>query len=216
MIISKPKKIDDLLKIIGSDSVFIIGCSDCATLCHSGGEEEVYALKNVFEKENICVTGTVILDPACHLNNDKHLLKSYEKQLRQAKKIVVLACGNGVQTVAELYDDKEVIAGTDTLFLGEIKRLNEFEKRCTMCGECLLDTFSGFCPVSRCPKSMLNGPCGGSKAGKCEINQDMPCVWDQSYANLKKKGKLPLLQKIQPPKDWSKSLEIRRNIGRDK
>jgi len=212
MIITKQKKFKDLLNSVGKGPVFILGCNECATLCHTGGEEEVLAMKDAFEKKQVHVSGWVILEPACHLNNDKRLLRSFKEELSKSKKILVLACGNGVQTITEIFDDKDIISGTDTLFLGEIKRVNEFDKRCDMCGECLLDLFGGLCPVSRCPKSMLNGPCGGAKGGKCEINPDMDCVWDQIYNRLKQSGKLHLLEEIQKPKDWSKSLEMRREI----
>lgn len=212
MIITKQKKFEDLLNSVGKDPVFIVGCNECATLCHTGGEEEVLAMKDAFEKKQVHVSGWVILEPACHLNNDKRLLRSFKEELSKSKKILVLACGNGVQTITEIFDDKDIISGTDTLFLGEIKRVNEFDKRCDMCGECLLDLFGGLCPVSRCPKSMLNGPCGGAKGGKCEINPDVDCVWDQIYNRLKQSGKLHLLEEIQKPKDWSKSLEMRREI----
>jgi len=212
MIITKQKDFEDLLELVGLGPIFIVGCSECATLCHTGGEEEVLAMKDAFEKKKVKVSGWIILDPACHLNNDKRLLKSHDIELAESKKILVLACGNGVQTLSDIFNDKDVLPGTDTLFLGEIKRANEFEKRCTMCGECLLDLFGGFCPVSLCPKSMLNGPCGGVKEGKCEISSDLDCMWEQTYKLLKKKGKLNLLDKIQKPKDWSKSLEMRRKI----
>ena len=212
MIISKKKDFDDLLDSIREGPVFIVGCNECATLCHTGGEEEVLAMKDALEKKKINVTGWVILEPACHLNNDKRLLKSHKTETDKSKKILVLACGNGVQTVSEIFKDKDIISGTDTLFLGEIKRATEFEKRCTMCGECLLDIFGGFCPVSRCPKSMLNGPCGGSMDGKCEVDPDIDCIWDIIYKILKEKGQLHRLKEIQKSKDWSKSTESRRKL----
>jgi ferredoxin len=212
VIVTKQKEFDELLHCIGNNPVFLIGCSECATLCHTGGKDEVMAIKKALEQKNIPVSGWVILEPACHLNNDKRMLKEYGAQLGKSDKILVLACGNGVQTVAELCNDKEIIAGADTLFLGEIFRANEFDKRCTLCGECLLDIFGGFCPVSRCPKSMLNGPCGGASNGKCEIHSELECVWDRIYQDLKKRGKLQVLMAIQKPKDWSKALEMKRRV----
>jgi ferredoxin len=212
MIITKQKNFDEILRVVENGPVFIAGCNECAELCGTGGENEVVAMKKAFEEKNIPVTGWVVLEPACHLHNDKRLLKSHKKEVDKAEKILVLACGNGVQTVAELIDNKEIISGTDTLFLGEIVRVKEFQKRCSLCGECLLNTFGGYCPVSRCPKSMLNGPCGGSSGGKCEIDKEMPCVWDQAYHALQKSGKLHLLKVIQKPKDWSKSLEMKRSL----
>ena len=212
MIITRQKDLNDILKSINQDPVFIIGCSECATLCHTGGEEEVVSMIEFFKKKNITTTGWVILEPACHLLNDKRLLKKYNEEIKKAKKILILACGNGIQTVSEIIKDIEIIPGTDTLFLGEIKHINEFEKRCIMCGECIEDLFESICPISRCPKSMLNGPCGGSINGKCEVNKDIDCVWDIIYKNLKEKGQLHKLKEIKKPKNWSKSNEMRRVI----
>jgi hypothetical protein len=212
MIVTKQKNFDVILRSVGNDAVFIVGCNECATLCGTGGEREVVAMKKELEERNIMVTGWVVLEPACHLHNDKRLLKPYAKDLRKAKKIMVLACGNGSQTITELMENKEIISGTDTLFIGEIVRPTEFQKRCALCGDCLLDSFGGFCPVSRCPKSMLNGPCGGSSAGKCEIDKEIPCVWDQLYHALEKCGKLQILTVIQKPKDWSKSTTMKRSM----
>jgi ferredoxin len=212
MIITKQKNFEQLLRVLEEGPVFLIGCSECATLCHTGGKDEISAMKEALEKREIPVSGCVILDPACHLNNNKRMLKEYSKDLDRSNKILVFACGNGVQTVAELFIDKEVLAGTDTLFLGEISRGNEFDKRCMLCGECLLDIFGGFCPVTRCPKSMLNGPCGGSSNGKCEISSEMECVWDRTYQELKKRGKLQVLDVIQKPKDWSKAVDMKRRV----
>ena len=212
MIITKQKEFNDLLSHIGKGPVFIVGCSECATLCHTGGEEEISSMKEALRKKNINVTGYVILEPACNLQNDKRLLRKHEKEIDNAKRILVLACGNGVQTVSEILDDFEIIPGTDTLFLGEIKHANEFEKRCNLCGECIQDIFGGICPISRCPKNMLNGPCGGLKDGKCEINSDIDCVWDLIYKRLKKSGQLHLIKDIIKPKDWSKSNELKRRL----
>jgi ferredoxin len=212
MIITKQKEFNDLLNHIGEGPVFIVGCSECATLCHTGGKEEILAMKDALRKKNINVTGHVILEPACNLQNDKRLLRKHEKEIDNAKRILVLACGNGVQTVSEILDDFEIIPGTDTLFLGEIKHANEFEKRCNLCGECIQDIFGGICPISRCPKNMLNGPCGGLKDGKCEINSDIDCVWDLIYKRLKKSGQLHLIEGIIKPKNWSKSTEMKRRL----
>jgi len=210
MIITKQKDFDNLLTSITKGPVFIIGCSECATLCKTGGEDEIVKMKEDLRKNNIETTGWVVLDPACHLQNDKRLLKKHKNEIEKAKKILVLACGNGVQTVSEVIKNIDIIPGTDTLFLGEIKRLSDFEKRCIMCGDCIQDLFEGVCPISRCPKSMLNGPCGGSIDGKCEISNELDCIWDIIYKRLKEKGQLKRLKEIKKPKDWSKSTEMRR------
>ena len=206
MIITKKKQLDHILEKTKDSRVFIAGCSECATLCHTGGEREVLEMKSYLEKNGVTVTGWTILDPACHLLNTKRIFR--EKLVEDTDKILVLACGNGVQTVADALPDKEVVAGLDTLFLGEIIHLSEFERRCNLCGECIVDEFNGICPIARCPKHMLNGPCGGSQNGKCEVNPDMDCVWDKIYKRMIENGRRDQLKKIIPPKDWSKSLEM--------
>jgi ferredoxin len=212
MIITKQKNFDELVRRIGSTPVFLVGCNQCATLCHSGGKDEIIALRQALEAKQIPVSGWVILEPACHHLNGKRMLREHTAELNNTAKVLVLACGNGVQTLTGLLPEKDIIAGTDTLFLGEISHTNEFNKRCILCGECLLDLYGGLCPVSQCPKSMLNGPCGGSSHGKCEINQQVECVWDRIVQNLKKQGTLQTLSVIQKPKDWSKAGEMNRRI----
>lgn len=212
MIISVQKNFEEILQLINNDPVFLVGCSECATLCKTGGEEEILIMKKKLEEKNITVTGYIILDPACNLQKSKILFKNVQENLNKAKKLLVLSCGNGVQTVSEIYENFDVIPGTNTLFLGEIKHANEFEKNCIMCGECILEIFNGFCPVSRCPKHMLNGPCGGSKDGKCEVNSDLDCVWNKIYLSYKKKNQLDKFKQILEPKDWSKNLEFRKVI----
>ncbi len=212
MIITKQKPIEEVLHEIGSKPVFLVGCSQCATLCHTGGKDEILTLREQLTSKQIPVSGWVVLEPACHQTNDKRLLKEHAEELKKSDKILVLACGNGVQTVAGLLPEKQIIAGTDTLFLGEIIHASEFQKRCIMCGECLVDIYGGLCPVAQCPKSMLNGPCGGASRGKCEINQQVDCVWDRIIQELKKRGAMQGLSTIQAPKDWSKACEVNRRI----
>ena len=210
MIVTKQKDFENIICLIQKDPVFIVGCSQCATLCKTGGEDEIKKMVSILKVKNINVTGWVVLDPACNFLNDKRILKSYKDKIKKAKKVLVLACGNGVQTVAEIIDNVEVIPGLDTLFLGEIKSVNEFEKRCNLCGECIQYLFDGLCPISRCPKNMLNGPCGGSMNGKCEVSKDLDCIWEVIIKKLDKEKKLFLLKRIVEPKDWSKSLVMQR------
>ena len=213
MIITRQRPLDQILDRIGSHPVFLIGCSECATLCGTGGKDELATLTRTLTERKIPVQGTLVLEPACHLLNSRRLLAPLSEAMNQSGVILVMACGNGVQTVKELYPTKDVISGTDALFVGEITRAGTYEKRCSLCGDCLLDEYGGLCPIARCPKSMLNGPCGGITHGKCEQNPTMPCVWDQIYQTLKENGNLGLLKNIHPPKDWSKTREVK--ISRD-
>jgi len=203
MIISEQKPFESMLKIIQNGSVFIIGCNECAALCHVGGEPEVLELKNQFIESHINVTGWIVLDPACHLLNNKRLFKSVNKEIDDADHLLVLSCGNGVQVIEELYPQKHIISGTNTLFVGAEIQRGIFERQCNLCGSCIVDDFEGLCPISHCPKQMLNGPCGGSMDGKCEINKDFNCIWDKIIHKKIKMKKIDSLTKIIPPKDWT-------------
>jgi hypothetical protein len=213
MIITRQKPFSTLIEVLGKSPVFLVGCSECATVCHTGGEEEILALKNTLKKQGIPVTGWVILDPACHLHHSKRLLRPYKKEIDEADHVLVFACGNGVQTVETL--THKAIAGNDTLFLGEITRATTFSRQCSLCGECVVDQFEGLCPLTKCPKAMLNGPCGGSSEGKCEVYPELDCVWVLILQKAKEHNTQDTLAVIQPPKDWSKSGEMRRVLDHE-
>ncbi len=217
MIITKQKPFEEILKFLeSSPRVFIAGCTLCATTCKTGGEEEAKKIEKKLQDKGKVVSGWVILDPACHILNNKKYFRENKEKLDQADSILVLACGNGVQAVGESMD-KKVYPGCDTLFLGEIIRFGNYEERCQLCGECILDKTGGICPITRCSKSLLNGPCGGAEDGKCEIDPEIECGWQLIIDQLEKQDKLHLLEEIIPPKDWSKSRDggLRRlTIGR--
>ena len=122
-----------------------------------------------------------------------------------------MACGLGIQSVkANLRDKKEVHTGCDTLFIATLDKTGNFLfEKCSACGDCVLDLTACICPVTRCPKSLLNGPCGGSSHGKCEVDKDKDCVWILIYNELKEKGKLDNMKKIQKAKDYSNSIKPR-------
>ena len=209
MIITNSKDINYIRKKIEKKPVFIMGCSECATICKTGGEKEVNDIIKYLQINGLKVTGSVILEPACHRLNNKRILKRYKNELNETEKILVLSCGNGAQTISELFNDKEVICGTDTLFLGQIKHLTEFEKKCNFCGNCIIDNFEGLCPITRCPKNMLNGPCGGSINGKCEVNSNMDCIWYLIVNKFNDKNNINKLKNIEKPFDWSSTLNWR-------
>ncbi|MBE0478257.1 methylenetetrahydrofolate reductase C-terminal domain-containing protein [Candidatus Aerophobetes bacterium] len=205
MIITEQKRFEEIDKFLSfHSSVFICGCSECATLCKTGGEEEVKEMKEKLEKTGKTVAGWVILEPACHRLNDMKFFREHKKEIDLSDAILILACGNGTQTVAGILE-KPVYPGCNSLFLGEIVRFGNFEERCQMCGECILDITGGICPVTRCSKSLLNGPCGGSENGKCEIDPEIECGWQMIIDKLKNMGRLDTLRSIILPKDWSSS-----------
>ncbi|HLA49780.1 MAG TPA: methylenetetrahydrofolate reductase C-terminal domain-containing protein [Thermodesulfovibrionia bacterium] len=114
-----------------------------------------------------------------------------------------MSCGAGTQTAVELYEDKPVYPTNDTLFLGNMTRLQMFDERCSLCGKCILDKTGGICPITACPKGLLNGPCGGTNEGKCEVSPDIECAWVRIYNRMKRINKLEDMREIAKPKDWS-------------
>jgi hypothetical protein len=118
---------------------------------------------------------------------------------------VSLACGIGVQAIAERFPDARVVPGVNTTFLGMPTKHGIWEERCAACGECILGVTAGICPIARCAKSLLNGPCGGSEDGHCEVSPDTPCAWQLIHDRLQRLGTLDVLMQPQPPKNWKAS-----------
>jgi hypothetical protein len=152
------------------------------------------------------VVGTVVIDVACHTLKVRSIFNEFKDLIDEAGGLLVLACGAGVQSAAQV-TDKTVHPGLDSLFLANIRRHEQFTERCSMCGQCVLDLTRGICPVTRCAKGMLNGPCGGAKDGKCEIDLERDCCWVEIYQRLKERGELDRLRPYQPPKDFQKTVK---------
>jgi len=183
--------------------VYIIGCGTCATTCHTGGKSEVLEMKDKLEAAGKKVTGWMVIPTACdELTRDA--LSENAKDIEAADGILVMACAFGVQTVT-LYTSKPVYPALNTLFIGKEETPGYFTEICMQCGSCLLAQTAGICPLVRCAKSLLNGPCGGSVDGKCEISPDIPCAWQIIYDRLAALGQLDKLEEIEPPRDWSSS-----------
>lgn len=208
MIITEKKPFSEILKMLeGVVRVFIIGCADCATLCRTGGEAEVEEMRLKLEKHGKIVTGTIVPGTPCHVQKTRRELRISKSEVKEAEAVLVLACGSGVQSVSEVLPDTLPIPGLNTLFLGNVKRYGWFDERCSMCGECILDQTMGICPVTRCAKSLVNGPCGGSSDGKCEVIGERDCAWSLIFERLKKAGKLQQMEKYQRMKDFEISIK---------
>lgn len=204
MIITKKRDIKELMENIKNyNSFFLLGCSECAALCGTGGEPELKAMKEALEGEGKKVTGTFVAKTGCQVLGTKVELKFHKDAINEADCILVMSCGAGTQTAVELYKDKPVYPTNDSLFLGNMTRLQMFDERCSMCGECILDKTGGICPVTTCPKGLLNGPCGGTNDGKCEISPDIECAWVKIYERMKRIDRLEDMKKAIEPKDWS-------------
>jgi ferredoxin len=211
MIITRQKEFKQILKFLeGEKNIFLMGCGECSTTCKTGGEEEVRKIKELLEKEGKVVTGYAIPGAPCIAAQVKLELAKNRKTIESSDAILVLACGLGVQSVAEnLRIDKKVHIGCDTLFMGAIDASGAFLEKCSACGDCILDLTGMICPVTRCSKGLMNGPCGGQDKGKCEVDKNRDCAWILIYNQLKKQGNLKLLKEKRPPKDHTKSSKPR-------
>lgn len=207
MIVSKQKPFDQLLDTLGDlKKVFLIGCAKCATVCKSGGEEQVWQMQEALIATGREVTGSMVIDEACHMLRVQRDLRSKQEMVDDAEALLVLACGAGVQSVASA-TPKPAIAALDTLFLGNIRRFGQFEQRCSLCGQCIVTETAGICPVTACAKGLLNGPCGGMDNGHCELDQNSDCAWVQIIQRLEEREQLARLATGAEPKDYSTMLK---------
>ena len=202
MIVSTQKPLEQIVAALeGGQRVFIIGCAKCATVCKSGGEEEVFRMQDALALAGKEITGTIVIDETCHMPRTARDLRSRREQVEEADFLLVLSCGAGIQSVAEA-SEKKVVAGTDSKFLGNIRRFGQFEQRCSLCGDCRLNDSGGVCPVTVCAKGLLNGPCGGMEEGFCEVDRNNRCAWVTIYERLTAQERVKQLDAITPPRDF--------------
>jgi len=206
MLISEQKPIEEILSYLeGDNTIFIIGCKGCAEGWGSGGEKQVAEMKDTLQERGKIISGSVVVDMLCDSVLTKLKLRAYKREIAAADSILVLTDGSGVQTVTELVN-QVVHPGCNTLSSGGAHAEWKEAERCLECGDCMLEFTGGLCPIARCSKHLLNGPCGGSQDGKCEVDPDIPCVWQQIVERLAKLGQLDKLEKLVTPKNWSVSL----------
>ena len=205
MIVAERKPIEEIIGFIKNcKKILIVGCNECVTVCYAGGKKEVgilaSALKMAFTKEGKELEITeVTLERQCdheYLEEIRNIIEDYDA-------VVSLACGVGVQFMAEKYPRTLVFPGVNTSFMGVTEESGVWSERCQGCGQCILGQTAGICPISRCAKRLLNGPCGGSTNGKCEINKELDCAWQLIIDRLKELGRLDDYDKLIPIKDWS-------------
>ena len=205
MVISDKKPIQEILGFLeGSEKVVLVGCNQCAATCKTGGEPELQAMKEELEANGKTVLGCKVIDPCCNLLQCKKDLKAVKEELKEADAILSLACGDGTQTIVKNTKSMPVYPANNTLFIGEVERVGQFEEACKACGECELGWTGGICPVTMCAKGLINGACGGTKDGKCEISHENDCAWIKIYERLKDIDQLENLTAVRPPKDYSK------------
>jgi ferredoxin len=194
----KPEKeLDRLLK--GLNRIFIIGCGTCTTLTRTGGDPEVRAMKAALSEKGKMVTGQTVVPVACD-NLTREFLSDFGEQIDQADTLLIMSCAFGVQTIARQLK-KMVVPAVDTLFIGKETAVGLFDEICTQCGTCIIGETGGICPVTNCHKGLVNGPCGGTNHGKCEIDVNKDCVWTLIYNRLKELDRLDSMRKYQKPRN---------------
>lgn len=205
MIVARQKTLEDIYRMIDPYArILIVGCGTCMTVCDAGGEREVSLLKQamaLLEKtrgNNKHSFVGVTIKRQC----DPEFVDLLKEKTMETDAVLSLGCGIGAQAIAEKYVDLPVFPGVDTLFLGMTRKQGVWDERCAACGECLLEYTGGICPVTRCTKGLLNGPCAGTKNGKCEANREMDCVWIQIYNRLERLNQLDKMRSYYAPRNY--------------
>ncbi|MFQ5925767.1 MAG: methylenetetrahydrofolate reductase C-terminal domain-containing protein [Dehalococcoidia bacterium] len=195
-----------------AERVYLIGCGTCTTMCATGGKSEVLEMKDRLEEIGKRVTGWMVIPIACDYLTREAVAESAEA-MAQAEAMLVMTCALGVQRVAG-YTDKPVYPALNTLFFGMEDAPGHYSEVCIQCGDCVLGRTACICPLTACPKELLNGPCGGYSHGMCEVDPNRECAWIEIYNRLKGMDQLEKLSVLQPLKDHSKMTHPRRmSIG---
>lgn len=207
MIVAEQKPIEEIIKLLeGFERVLIAACGTCVTVCMAGGEKEALKLASVIELHNKEINRRVSVKVVTPKRQcDAEFLEEIVTEVENADAVLSMACGAGVQFMAEMFYNKPVLPGVNTKFIGVAREIGYWTEMCQGCGDCVLEKTGGVCPVARCSKSNFNGPCGGSSNGKCEIDPDTDCGWQLIYDRLKELGRLEKLYEIMEPKDWRSS-----------
>jgi ferredoxin len=208
MIVAEAKPIEDILTMIDRyDKIILAGCKECVAVCAAGGEKEVGILASIItlarKRDGRAIEiREVTLERQC----DPEYVERIRDFAGEYQAILSIACGVGVQYMAEHYKEIPALPGLNTSFMGGSLEQGVWSERCQGCGTCILHLTGGICPVTRCSKSLFNGPCGGSSGGKCEVNKEMECGWQLIIDRLKALGEFEArYTELFPIKDWSTS-----------
>ncbi len=207
MIIAEQKSLDEIQHLLGeADQVLVVGCGTCVTVCFAGGDREAQILSSSLRMSSkLNDHPREVSDVTVQRQCEWEYLDEIKQEIQEADVVLSLGCGIGVQAIAEHFPEAWVVPGLNTTFLGIPSEQGVWEERCAACGDCILGITGGICPIARCSKSLLNGPCGGSEAGHCEIDPDVPCAWQLIYDRLSSLGKTEVLLELQTPKNWQTS-----------
>ena len=208
MIVAERKTIPELIDILaGHKNILVLGCGTCVTVCLAGGEREVSIIASALRiASKARGLGWKVSELTIERQCDNAFIEQAVDAIEKSDAVLSLGCGAGVQAIAERFIKKPVYAGLNTKFLGILEERGVWTEKCAACGECVLHEYGGICPVTRCAKHMLNGPCGGSREDRCEVRADRACAWQLIYKRLKDIGQLDRLDQIELPKQWGSSL----------
>ena len=208
MIVAERKTIPELVEILKSHrNILVLGCGTCVTVCLAGGEREVSIISSALRIASKAKgLGFKVDELTIERQCDNIFIEQAAEAIEKSDAVLSLGCGAGVQAIAERYSSKPVYAGLNTKFLGILEERGVWAEKCAACGSCVLHEYGGICPVTRCAKRSLNGPCGGSREDRCEVRPDRPCAWQLIYKRLKDINQLDRLKKVELPKNWSSSL----------
>ena len=209
MIVAASKSFQEIKQMLsGFKKVCVLGCGSCVTICHTGGEKQVTELAAQLRLSAKLEGRQIeVIEDSTLRQCEWEFIDDIKEIIKDCDAILSIACGIGVQYMAERFPKIRIFPGVNTTFMGGPTEQGVFWERCAGCGNCILATTGGLCPVSRCAKSLLNGPCGGSQNGKCEVSQETPCVWNQIYDQLDTQQLLGTMETIVPPKDWTTGME---------
>jgi len=212
MIKAKPKPIKEILDYIAPyQDVLIAGCGGCVSVCLAGGQKEVLILQTELEQaRGKTKTGGQFSGFTIERQCNEQYFGGLDDLVEKADCVLSMACGAGVQLLAEKYPDTPVFPAVNTIAIGVDLDIGLYEERCRACGECVLAYTAGICPVTRCAKGLFNGPCGGTNGEKCEVSAEINCAWHEIYTRLKAQDRLDDILKIQPPMEWQN--QIKRTI----
>jgi ferredoxin len=209
MIVGHQKPFEEILASIkGYRKILVLGCGTCVSVCLTGGDKEAQVLARAIEHARSQENPPPILEVATMERQcERDWIPTFFSVPEDVEAVLSLACGAGVQTVADACKGLPVIPALNTTFLGALDQAGVWNEKCVGCGDCVLSHTGGICPMARCAKRLFNGPCGGSANGLCEISRlvgrDVPCAWVMIIERLTALGRLEEYYKIQAIKDWS-------------
>ncbi len=203
MIVTEKKDLQTIRTLLKNrNNIIIVGCSECAAACQTGGSAQVKEMAEHLADKNILAT--ISIESPCDKRTAMRDIRRIQEEMENAEVLVALTCGSGVQALSEV-TGKPVIAALDTNFLGMVERLGKFYERCSHCGDCMLNETAELCPVTLCPKGIRNGPCEGITGTQCEVFPDRECVWNRIHERLKERGQADLFLRFHEAQDWGTS-----------